>query len=98
MSEEATKSEAVLFSIFQKIRRPFRRQNSRKILKVSLQVTRVFKLVCLGTSWEEKGGSGKNYDIPPSNFRADISDEKERKREFLTVGREETKLSKEYQD
>ena len=29
---------------------------------------------------------------------SDISDEKERKREFLTVGREETKLSKEYQD
>ena len=46
----------------------------------------------------EKGGSGKNYDIPPSNFRADISDEKERKREFLTAGREETKLSEEYQD
>ena len=46
----------------------------------------------------EKGGSRKNYDIPPSNFRADISDEKERKREFLTAGCEETKLSKEYQD
>ena len=29
---------------------------------------------------------------------SDISDEKERKREFLTAGREETKLSKEYQD
>ena len=54
VSEEATKSEAVLFSIFQKIRRPFRRQNSRKILKVSLQVTRVFKLVCSGTSWGKR--------------------------------------------
>ena len=83
------------FSIFQNIRRPFRRQNSIKILKVSSQVTRVFKLRHL---LGEKGGSGKKYDIPPSNFRADISDEKERKREFLTAGREETKLSKEYQD
>ena len=33
VSEEATKSEAVLFSIFQKIRRPFRRQNSRPTLR-----------------------------------------------------------------
>ena len=54
VSEEATKSEAVLFSIFQEIRRPFRRQNSKKILKVSLQVTRVFKLVCSGTSWGKR--------------------------------------------
>ena len=43
VSEEATR-----------IRRPFWRQNSRKILKVSLQVTRVFKLICSGTSWGKR--------------------------------------------
>ena len=60
VSEEATKSEAVLFSIFQKIRRPFRRQNSIKILKVSSQVTRVFKLVCSGTSWGKREDQENN--------------------------------------
>ena len=59
VSEEDTESGAVLFSIFQKIRRPFRRQNSKKILKVSLQVTRVFKLVCSGTSWGKREGQEK---------------------------------------
>ena len=43
VSEEATR-----------IGQPFRRQNSRKILKVSLQVTRVFKLVCSGNSWGKR--------------------------------------------
>ena len=46
----------------------------------------------------ENGGSGKLNDIPPSNFRADISDEKERKKEFVSAGRQEMKLSKEYLD
>ena len=41
----------------------------------------------------ENGGSEKLNDPPPSNFRADISDEKD-----VTAVREEMKLSKEYLD
>ena len=90
VSEEATKSEAEDKATISKAK--FKKDTEGFIASNKSFQTRLLSL--LG----EKEGSGKNYDIPPSNFRADISDEKERKREFLTSGREETKLSKEYQD
>ena len=54
VSEEATKSEAVVFFNLSEDKATILKANSRKILKVSSQVTRVFKLVCSGTSWGKR--------------------------------------------
>ena len=47
---------------------------------------------------EKDGGTGKNYEIPPKNFREEVTDEKERKKIFSEVVREKMKLSQKYQD
>ena len=47
---------------------------------------------------EKDGGTGKNYEIPPKNFREEITDEKERKKIFSEVVSEKMKLSQKYQD
>ena len=54
VSEEATKSEAVVFFNLSEDKATILKANSTKILKVSLQVTRVFKLICSGTSWGKR--------------------------------------------
>ena len=48
--------------------------------------------------FEEKGGSGRNYEIPPTNFMEEVTDEKERRKSFTKIVCEEIKLSKQYQD
>ena len=98
VSEEATKSEAVVFFNLSEDKATISKAKFKKDIEGFIASHKSFQTRLLRHLLGEKGGSGKNYDIPPSNFRADISDEKERKREFLTAGREETKLSKEYQD
>ena len=98
VSEEATKSEAEVFFNLSEDKATISKAKFKKDIEGSIASHKSFQTRLLRHLLGEKGGSGKNYDIPPSNFRADISDEKERKREFLTAGREETKLSKEYQD
>ena len=99
MSEEVTKSEAVVFFNLSEDKATISKAKFKKDIEGFIASHKSFQTRLLRHLLGEKGGSGKNYDIPPSNFRADISDEKERKREFFTAGgREETKLSKEYQD
>ena len=98
MSEETIKSEAVIFFNLSEDKATISKAKFKKDIEGFIASHKSFQTRLLRQLLGEKGGSGKNYDIPPSNFRADISDEKERKREFLTAGREETKLSKEYQD
>ena len=98
VSEEATKSEAVVFFNLSEDKATISKAKFKKEIEGFIASHKSFQTLLLRHLLGEKGGSGKNYDIPPSNFRADISDEKEWKREFLTAGREETKLSKEYQD
>ena len=98
VSEEATKSEAVVFFNLSEDKATISQAKFKKDIEGFIASHKSFQTRLLRHLLGEKGGLGKNYDIPPSNFRADISDEKERKREFLTAGREETKLSKEYQD
>ena len=98
VSEEATKSEAVVFFNLSEDKATISKAKFKKDIEGFIASHKSFQTRLLRHLLGEKGGSGKNYDIPPSNFRADISDEKERKREFLTAGCEETKLSKEYQD
>ena len=91
VSEETTKSKAEDKATISKAK-------FKKDIEGFIASHKSFQTRLLRHLLGEKGGSGKICDIPPSSFRADISDEKERKREFLTAGREETKLSKEYQD
>ena len=98
VSEEATKSEAVVFFNLSEDKATISKAKFKKDIEGFIASHKSFQTRLLRQLLGEKGGSGKNYDIPPSNFRADISDEKERKREFLNAGREDPKLSKEYQD
>ena len=98
VSEEAIKSEAVVFFNLPKDKVTISKAKFKKDIEGFIASHKSFQTRLLRHLLGEKGGSGKNYDIPPSNFRADISDEKERKREFLTAGHKETKLSKEYQN
>ena len=72
VSEEATKSEALVFFNLSEEKATISKENSRKILKVSLQVTRVFKLVCSGTSWGKREDQEKFVilgPMPPSGRR-----------------------------
>ena len=78
VSEEATKSEAVAFFNLSEDKATISKANFKKDIEGFIASHKSFQTRLLRHLLGEKGGSGKNYDIPPSNFRADISDEKER--------------------
>ena len=80
VSEEATKSEAEDKATISKAK--FKKDTEGFIASNKSFQTRLLRHL-LG----EKGGSGKNYDIPPSNFRADISDENGRENFLLPAAR-----------
>ena len=90
MSEEATKSKAVVFFNLSEDKATISKAKFKKDIEGFIASHKSFQTHLLRHLLGEKGGSGKKYDIPPSNFRADISDKKEQKREFVTVGRRQS--------
>ena len=98
VSEEIFKREAVKFFNLSQENSTKSKQIFKKEIDNFITMHKNTQRKLMRDLFEEKGGSGRNYEIPPTNFMEEVTDEKERRKSFTKIVCEEIKLSKQYQD
>ena len=98
VSEETFKREAITFFNLSQENSNKSKQIFKKEIEDFVKMHVNMQRKMLRDLLEKDGGTGKNYEIPPKNFREEITDEKERKKIFSEVVREKMKLSRKYKD
>ena len=98
VSEETFKREAITFFNLSQENSNKSKQIFKKEIEDFVKMHVNMQRKMLRDLLEKDGGTGKNYEIPPKNFREEVTDEKERKKIFSEVVREKMKSSQKYQD
>ena len=98
VSEETFKREAITFFNLSPENSTKSKQMFKKEIENFITIHTNMKRKLIRNCFEENGGTGINYEMPPKNFQEEVADEKDRKKIFSKIVHERMMLSKKYQD